>query len=143
MYIHKANWTSKDPTHQSKGFKRIKSFRPSNRRRRPNKGSNYNTLLKDDDDEAPKDVETELESDPDLELESFTNVIRNFDLDNSKSNCFIGSLNSKNNVEDSEIKGGYLAAFNKLNKPLKRLPNRPDLLLYDIGTTDHIVNDRK
>ena len=26
---------------------------------------------------------------------------------------------------------------------MKRLSNRPDLLLYDIGTTDHIVNDRK
>jgi len=26
---------------------------------------------------------------------------------------------------------------------LKQLLNRPDLLLYDIGTTNHIVNDRK
>jgi len=36
-----------------------------------------------------------------------------------------------------------LAVFNKSKRPLKRSPNRPDLLLYDIGTIDHIVNDRK
>ena len=36
-----------------------------------------------------------------------------------------------------------MAAFNKSKRPLKRSPNRPDLLLYDIGITDHIVNDRK
>ena len=26
---------------------------------------------------------------------------------------------------------------------MKQSPNKPDLLLYDIGTIDHIVNDRK
>ena len=88
-------------------------------------------------------MKTELESDLDLELESFTYVIRNFDLDDNKSNYFIGSLSSRNNVEDSETKGGYLTAFNRSKKPLKRSSNRPDLLLYDIGTTDHIVNDKK
>ena len=36
-----------------------------------------------------------------------------------------------------------MAAFNKSKRPLKRSPNRPDLLLYDIGTTDYIVNNRK
>ncbi len=36
-----------------------------------------------------------------------------------------------------------MATFNKSKKPLKRPPNRPDLLLYDTGTIDHIVNDRK
>ncbi len=36
-----------------------------------------------------------------------------------------------------------MIAFNKSKKPLKQLPNRPDLLLYDINTIDHIVNDRK
>ena len=52
-------------------------------------------------------------------------------------------MNFRNNVEDSETEGSYLAVFNKLKKLLKQLPNRPDLLLYDIGTIDHIVNDRK
>jgi len=114
-----------------------------NRRRRPDKGSNYNTFFKNDDDEAFKDVETELESDLDFKLKSFTYIIKNFDLDNSKSSCFIGSLNFNNSVEDFEIEGGYFAVFNKSKKLLKRSSNRPDLLLYDIGTTDHIVNDKK
>ncbi len=100
-------------------------------------------LLENDDDEAFKDAETELESDLDLELKSFTYIIRNFDLNNNKSSCSIGSLNSNNSVENSEIEGGYLATFNKSKKSLKQLSNRPDLLLYDIGTIDHIVNDRK
>ncbi len=142
-YVYRANRTPKDPTCQNKGPKRNESFRPSNRRRKPNRGSSHNTLFENDDDEASKDVETELESDPDPELESFTCVIRNFDLDDSKSSCFTSSLSSNNNAEDSETKGGYFAAFNKSKKSLKRLPNRPDLLLYDIGTTDHIVNDKK
>jgi len=43
-------------------------------------------LFEDDDDKAFKNVETEFESNLDPELESFTYVIRNFDLDNSKSN---------------------------------------------------------
>ncbi len=142
-YVHKANWTLRDPTRQSKGFKRIENSRLFNRRRRPDKGSNYNTFFKNDDDEAFKDVETELESDLDFKLKSFTYIIKNFDLDNSKSSCFIGSLNFNNSVEDFEIEGGYFAVFNKSKKLLKRSSNRPDLLLYDIGTTDHIVNDKK
>ncbi len=36
-----------------------------------------------------------------------------------------------------------MAAFNKSKRPLKQSPNRPDLLLYDIGTIDYIINDRK
>ena len=52
-------------------------------------------------------------------------------------------MNSRNSVEDSKTKSGYLTAFNKSKKPLKRSPNRFDLLLYDIGTIDHIVNDKK
>ncbi len=113
-----------------------------NRRKKPDRGSNYNTHSKNDE-EASKDIETKLESDLDLELESFTYVIRNFDLNDSKSSCSISSTSFKDNVEDFETKGNYLAVFNKLKRPLKRSPNRPDLLLYNIGTTDHIVNDRK
>ncbi len=139
-YIYKANRTSKDSTCQNKGFKHIKSSRPFNRRKRPDRGSNYNTHPKDDE-KAFKDAKTESELD--LELESFIYIIRNFDLDNSKSSCFTGSLSSRNSVEDFETEDGYLAAFNKSKKPLKRSPNKPDLLLYDISTTDHIVNDRK
>ena len=97
----------------------------------------------ENDEEASKDVETKLESDLNLELESFIYIIRNFDLDNSKSSCSISSTNSKDNAKDSKTKGGYLAAFNKSKRPLKQSSNRPDLLLYDIGTTDHIVNDKK
>jgi len=52
-------------------------------------------------------------------------------------------LNFNNNVENSETEGGYFTAFNKSKKSLKRSPNRPDLLLYNIGITDHIVNDKK
>ena len=36
-----------------------------------------------------------------------------------------------------------MTVFNKSKKPLKRLSKRLNLLLYDIGTIDHIVNDRK
>ena len=100
-------------------------------------------LFENNDDKTFKNVEIELESDLDPKLESFTYVIRNFDLDDSKSSCFISSLNSKNNVENFKTKGSYLTAFNKSKKPLKRSPNRLDLLLYDISTTDHIVNDKK
>ncbi len=141
-FVHKANRPFKDPTYQNKGFKRTESSKPFNRRKKPDRGSNYNTYP-EDDEEASKDAETEPESNPDLELESFTYVIRNFDLDDNKSSCFMGSTNSKDSVEDFETEGGYLAAFNKSKRPLKRSPNRPDLLLYDTGTTDHIVNDRK
>ncbi len=52
-------------------------------------------------------------------------------------------MNSNNNVEDFETKGSYFAAFNKSKKSLKRSPNRLDLLLYNIGTINHIVNDKK
>src|SRR6266566_1519120 len=83
-FVHRANRPSRDPTRQNKDPKRIERFRPSNRRRRPNKGSSYNTYF-EDDEEASKDTETELESDPKPELKSFTCVIWNFDLDDSKS----------------------------------------------------------
>ena len=142
-YVHRANRAPKDPTRQSKGFKRIESSRLSNRRRRLDRGSSYNMLFEDDDDETFKDAETEPESDPDPELKSFIYIIRNFDLDDNKSSCFTSSLNFRNNVEDFETEGGYLAAFNKLKKPLKRSPNRPDLLLYDTNIIDYIINDRK
>ncbi len=142
-YIHRANRTLKDFTRQSKGFKCIESSRPSNRRRRPDRGSNHNIFFEDDDDEAFKDVETESESDSDPELESFIYVIKNFDLNDNKSSCFIGSLSFNNSVEDFEIEGNYFIAFNKSKKSLKQLLNRPNLLLYDTGTTDHIVNDKK
>ncbi len=52
-------------------------------------------------------------------------------------------MNSNNSTEDSEIEDNYFTTFNKSKKPLKRSFNRPDLLLYNINTTDHIVNDRK
>src|SRR6266566_1783878 len=112
-YVHKANRTFKDPIYQSKGFKCIESSRLSNRRRRPNRGFSYNTLSEDDDDKVSKEVEIELKSDLDLELESFTYIIRNFDLDNSKSSCSTSSLSFKNNVEDSETEDSYLAIFKK------------------------------
>ncbi len=141
-FVYKANRLSKDPICQNKGLKRIENSRPSNRRKRPDKSSNHN-MHPENDEEASKDVETKLESDLNLELESFIYIIRNFDLDNSKSSCSISSTNSKDNAKDSKTKGGYLAAFNKSKRPLKQSSNRPDLLLYDIGTTDHIVNDKK
>src|SRR6266699_1563537 len=131
-FVHRANRPFKDPTRQNKGSKRTESSRPPNRRKRPDRGSNHNTHP-EDDEEASKNAETELESDLDPELKSFTYIIRNFDLDNSKSNCSIGSTNSKDNAKNSEIEGGYLAAFNKSKRLLKRSPNRPDLLLYDTG----------
>ncbi len=130
-FVYRANRLFRDSIRQNKGFKRIESFRPSNRRRRLDRGSSHNTYL-EDDEEVSKDVETELESNPDSELESFICIIRNFDLNDSKSNCSIGSTSFKDNIENSEIEGGYLAAFNKSKRPLKRSPNRPDLLLYDI-----------
>ncbi len=142
-YVHRANRTPKDLIRQSKGPKRTKSFRPSNRRRKPNRGSSYNTFFKDDDDKTFKDAETKLESNLNFELESFIYIIKNFDLDDSKSSCSTSSLSSNNSVENSEIKGGYLATFNKSKKSLKQSSNKPDLLLYDTSTTDHIVNDRK
>src|SRR6266566_3478312 len=142
MASYRTNRPSKDSTHQNKGPKRIENSRSSNRRKKPDRGSNHNIHPKEDE-EAFKDVETEPESDPDPELKSFIYIIKNFDLDDNKSNCFIGSLNSNNNVEDFETEKGYLAVFNKSKKSLKQSSNRPDLLLYDTDTTDHIVNDRK
>ncbi len=119
-YVHRANRTPKDPIHQSKGFKRTENSKPFNRCRRPDKGSSHNTLFKDDNDEAFKDVETELESDPNPELESFICIIRNFDLDDSKSSCSTSSLSFNNSVEDFETEGSYFAAFNKSKKSLKQ-----------------------
>ncbi len=69
--VYRANRTSKDSIRQNKSFKRTKNFKPFNRCRKLNRGSNYNMLLENDDDEAFKDVETEFESDLDLELEFF------------------------------------------------------------------------
>ena len=114
-----------------------------NRCRRLDRGSSYNTFFKDDDDEAFKDVEIELESDLNPELKSFTYIIKNFDLDDSKSNYSTGSLSSNNSVENSKTEGDYLTTFNKSKKSLKRLSNRPNLLLYNIDTIDHIVNNKK
>ncbi len=141
-FVYKANKPSRDSICQNKGFKRIESSRPFNRCKKLDRGFSYNTHP-EDDEEASKDVEIELESDLDPELKSFTYVIWNFDLDDSKSSCSIGSTNFKDSVEDFETEGGYLAVFNKSKRPLKRLSNRPDLLLYDIRTIDYIVNDRK
>ncbi len=141
-FVHRANRLFRDPTRQNKGPKCIESSRPFNRCKRLDRGSNHNTHP-EDDEEVFKDVETELKSDLEFELKSFICVIRNFDLDDNKSSCSIGSTSSKDSVEDFETEGGYLAAFNKSKRLLKRSPNRPDLLLYDIGTTDYIINDRK
>ncbi len=69
-----------------------------------------------------------------------------FDLDDNKSSCSISSWSFRDNVksvESVETESGYLATFNKSKRPLKRSSNKPDLLLYNIGTIDHIVNDRK
>jgi len=73
-FVHRANRPSKDLTRQNKSLKRIESFRPPNRRRRPDRGSSYNMHF-EDNEEASKDIETEPESDPDLELESFIYII--------------------------------------------------------------------
>jgi len=142
MASYRANRLFKDLIYQNKGPKYIESFRPSNCRRKPDRGSNHN-MHPEENEEAFKNVETELESDLDSELESFIYVIRNFDLDDNKSNCSIGILSFRNSIEDFETEGGYLAVFNRSKKLLKRSLNRPDLLLYDIGTIDHIVNNRK
>src|SRR6266566_820158 len=99
MYIHRANRTPKDFIYQNKGSKCIKSFRPFNRRRRLDRGSSYNTFFENDDDKTFKDTETELEFDLNPELKSFTCVIRNFDLDDSKSNCSISFLNFKTTLK--------------------------------------------
>src|SRR6266699_3815450 len=125
MVSYRANRLSRDLIRQNKGPKRIESFRPSNCCKKPDRGFSYNIYL-EEDEEAFKDVETEPESDLDLELESFTCVIKNFDVDDSKSSCSIGSLSFNNSIEDSETEGGYFATFNKLKKLLKQLSNRPD-----------------
>ncbi len=67
-------------------------------------------------------------------------------MDDNKFSCFISSWNSRDSVksaENIETKGGYFTVFNKSKRLLKRSLNRLDLLLYDIGIIDHIVNDRK
>ncbi len=64
---YKANKLSKDPIRQNKGPKRIKSFKPFNRHKKPDRGSNYNTYF-EEDKEVFKNVETEPESDLNLEL---------------------------------------------------------------------------
>ncbi len=87
-YVHRANKPSRDPIRQNKDFKRIKSFRLSNRRWRLNKGSSYNIYFKDDEKDF-KDVETKFKSK--LKLQSFIYIIRDFDLDDNKSSCFISS----------------------------------------------------
>ncbi len=46
-------------------------------------------------------------------------------------------------VKDFKTEKGYFIAFNKSKKSLKQSSNRLDLFLYDIGTIDYIVNDRK
>ncbi len=74
MFVHRANKPFKDLICQNKGFKHIESFRPFNRRRRPNRGSSYN-IYPEDDEKAFKDIETELESDLDFKLKFFTYVI--------------------------------------------------------------------
>ena len=102
MVSYKTNRSFRDPIYQNKGSKRIESFRSSNRRRKLDRGFNHNIYL-EEDEEASKNAEIEPESDLDLELESFIYVIKNFDLDNNKSNCSIGSLNFRNSVEDSKI----------------------------------------
>jgi len=119
MYVYKANGTSRDSIRQSKSFKRIESSKLFNRRRRPNRGSSHNTLLEDNDNKTFKNVETKFESNLNLELESFTYIIRNFDLNNSKSSYSISSLNFRNSVEDFKTEDGYLTTFNKSKKPLK------------------------
>ena len=115
MASYRANKPSKDSTRQNKGFKRIKSFKSSNRHRKPDRSSSYNMHFKEDE-EVFKDVETEPESDLDPELKSFICVIQNFDLDDNKSSCFISFMSSKDNAKNSETKGGYLTAFNKSKK---------------------------
>ena len=142
MASYRANRSFRDSICQNKDFKHIESSRLSNCCKKSDRGSSYNMQF-EEDEEASKNVETEFESDLDFELESFTCVIRNFDLDDSKSSCFIGFLSFRINVKDFEIEDGYLAVFNRSKKLLKRLSNRPDLLLYDINTIDYIVNDKK
>src|SRR6266566_3675025 len=76
MASYKANRPSKDPIRQNKGPKRIESSRPSNRRKKPDRGSSYNTYL-EEDEKAFKDAKTKPESNLNPELEFFTYVIKN------------------------------------------------------------------
>ncbi|SRR6266699_1532828 len=89
IYVYKANRTPKDPIYQNKSFKHTKSSKPSNRRQRSNKGSNHNILFKNNNNKTFKNIETEFKSDPNPKLESFTYIIKNFDLNNNKSNYSI------------------------------------------------------
>ncbi len=56
MAFYRVNRPFKDSIYQNKGFKRIKSFKPSNRCKKPDRGSNYNTYP-EEDEKASKDVE--------------------------------------------------------------------------------------
>src|SRR6266699_669326 len=88
--FYRVNRSFKDLIRQNKGFKYIEISKPSNYYKKPDKGSNYNIYL-EKDEKVFKDVKTKFESDLDLELESFTYVIRNFDLNDNKFNCSINS----------------------------------------------------
>ncbi len=142
MASYKANKPFKDPICQNKGLKYTENSRLSNRRKKLDKGSNHN-IYPEENEETFKNVEIELKSNLDFKLKSFIYVIKNFDLDDNKSSCSISFLSFKNNIEDSKTEDSYLTTFNKSKKPLKQSPNKPDLLLYDIDITDHIVNDKK
>src|SRR6266699_3261595 len=131
MFVYRANRLSKDFIRQNKGFKRIKSFKLFNRCKKLDRDSNYNIYC-EDNKKVSKNVETEFKYDLNPKLKSFTYIIQNFDLDDSKSSCSISFTNFKDNVENFEIEGAYLAAFNKLKRLLKQSLNKPDLLLYDI-----------
>src|SRR6266699_1045570 len=106
MAFYKANKHSKDPIRQNKGPKRTENSKPSNCRKKPDRGSNYNMHSKEDK-KAFKNVETKPKSNPNPKLESFTYIIRNFNLDDNKSNCSISSLNSRNSAEDSKTEDSY------------------------------------
>ncbi len=75
-YVHKANRTPKDPIYQNKDSKRIESSKLFNCYRKPNRGSNHNMLFENNDNKTFKNIKTELESDLNLELESFTYIIK-------------------------------------------------------------------
>ena len=67
MAFYRANRLFKDFICQNKGLKRIESSRLSNCCKKPDRGSNYNTYF-EEDKEVFKNVETEPESDLNLEL---------------------------------------------------------------------------
>ncbi len=87
-YVHRANKPPKDPTYQNKSFKRIENFKPSNCRWKPDRSSSHN-MHSEDNEENFKNVENKPKLKP--ELQSFIYVIKDFDLDDNKSSCFISS----------------------------------------------------